>query len=423
MTPLAPSQLPCSRTSGGPPEFALVCPQAVTTERLSPVLAGVGTLSPLWGNTEQCVQQLCSTPYALAFLDFSTPQLGQAARVAQRLAVSRPSLALVAVGNAANAESVLTALRAGVSDFIDLDNAEVEGLAIVQKALSVHDTAWGGAAPMHRGKLLVLLGARAGVGTSCAAINLTALAQRALGTQGHAMLLDFGIPVADASLYLGQKREFDLLEAIASIGRIDHTFIASAFAHHPAGFSLLPMPSQAERMREIAYDDALALLELLRKYFPLQVADLGGCSDPDFVAAVVQQADEVLMVSDPSVGAIASARTLLHALSERGVQANKLKLVVSKHDPALALGMADMAKRLGLQPLAELPHCHLAMLQAMNRGQSLAESSPEAAYTTAVAGIWQRLAWWSATKADAERINTGLVQGLRRLVRRDKQHA
>ncbi|MES3009474.1 MAG: hypothetical protein V4738_01735 [Pseudomonadota bacterium] len=400
------------------PEFALAFAQAGTAETLFAAVAGMGNLSPLQGGVEDCVRTLASTPYRLVFLDFSPSQIGRSASLAKQLASTRPELALVAVGNSAVADSVLSALRAGVRDFIDLSSAHLEAAAIVQKALASGHSPAASHSPASRGKLVVLLGARAGVGTSCAAVNLTLLAQRAYGAEGKTLLLDFGIPVADASLYLGQKKEFDLLQAINSLNRIDETFIASAFARHNSGFTLLPMPSQAERMREIAYSDALSLLDVMRGFFPLQIADLGGCSDPDFVAAMVRNADEVLLVSDPSVGAIVSARTLLQALAERGVIVSKLQLLLSKHDEALALTAADVAKRLGIQPMGELPQCHVPMLQAINQGRALAEVAPTDAYVQALEAVWRRFDWMPESKPAASRFNQGLVKGLRSFMQR-----
>lgn len=418
MTTLPPELGRAHVLNPGLPEFALAFAQAGTAETLFSAVASLGNLSPLNGGVEDCARALSTGAYRLVFLDFSQSQIGRSTNLAKQLASSRPDLALVAVGNSAVADSVLSALRAGVRDFIDLTSAHLEAPTIVQKALSSSPIVVSAQTPTVRGKLLVLLGARSGVGTSCAAVNLALLAQRAHGGEGNTLLLDFGIPVADASLYLGQKKEFDLLQAINSLSRIDDTFIASAFARHASGFSLLPMPNQTERMREIAYSDVLSLLDLMRGFFPLQIADLGGCSDPDFVAAMVRSADEVLLVSDPSVGAIVSARTLVQALADRGVITSKIQLLLSKHEAALALTATDVAKRVGVQPMVELPQCHVAMLQAMNQGRALAEVTPTEPYVQAIEIVWRRMAWLPDAKPVASRFDQGLVKGLRRLIQR-----
>lgn len=402
------------------PAFALACAQTETAEVLRGAVTGLGQLSVLSGSPGECAQAVAGHGYRLVFLDFSPTQATLSAELARQLGGSQPQLALVAVGNAALADSVLSALRAGVRDFVDLANARAEAAGIIAHALaSGRATLPTAQAPAARGRLVVLLGARAGVGTSCAALNLALLAQRAQAPEGRVLLLDYGIPVADSLLYLGQKKEFDLLQAIHSQSRIDDTFIASAFARHASGLTLLPMPGQPERIREIAYSDVLDLQNLMRGFFPLQVADLGGCSDHDFVAAVARQADEVLLVCDPSAGAVVSARALLQSLGERGVIVSKLKLLLSKYDEVLALTAADMAKRLEVQAVGELPHCHVPLLQAQNQGRALAEAVPTHPYVQALQAVLGRFEWLPAVaSAPSSRFERGLIKGLRSLIQR-----
>ncbi len=126
----------------------------------------------------------------------------------------------------------------------------------------------------------------------------------------------------------------------------------------------------------------------------------------------------MLLVSDPSVGAIVSARTLLQALADRGVIISKLQLLLSKYDEALALTAADVAKRLGIQAMGELPQCHVPMLQAINQGRALAEVAPTEAYVQALEAIWRRFEWMPEAKPPASRFNQGLVKGLRSLMQR-----
>lgn len=413
-----PPELSAVRGASGPlPELALVFAQAGTLEKLSPLVANLGRLVPVAGGVPECAGILAAGKPRLVFLDFSPSQASRSAALAKQLADSQPQLALVAVGNSAIADSVLAALRSGVRDFVDLDNGDGDAGAIIRRALSSHDGAIT-ATPVARGRMVAVLGARVGVGASSTAINLAWLTQRAYGGDGRTLLLDFGIPVADASLYLNQKKEFDLLQAINSMSRIDETFIASAFARHSSGFTLLPMPSQPERMREISYDDALGVLNLMRGFFPTVLADLGGCTDLDFVAAMVRQADEVVLVCDPSAGAIVSARTLVGGLAERGVIISKLQLLLSKHDEALALTAADVAKRLGVQPLAELPMRHVPMLQASNQGKALAEVAPNDPYVAALDAVRCQFDWMPSARPGKSRFGDGLVGSLRNLMHR-----
>ena len=111
----------------------------------------------------------------------------------------------------------------------------------------------------------------------------------------------------------------------------------TALARHANGVSVLPLPTTLAELRDISYSEALALLERLRGFFDLQVIDLGGFSNADFMAQIVKAADTVMMVTEQSVGAIVSAAELVQELKKRDVEREDIELVVSRFDARLGL--------------------------------------------------------------------------------------
>ncbi len=158
----------------------------------------------------------------------------------------------MAVGYASHPEGAIAALRAGVSDFIDL-SGEVEGMVeVVQHLLAFPGDAAGEGGTQRS---VLLLGARAGVGASTLAVHAAACAQQRLA-RWHAMrvrpegraarqggeagllpmaervsVLDLGYPVGDCLLYFGLSSDFDFAEGVRNIARLDGTLLNSAMAH------------------------------------------------------------------------------------------------------------------------------------------------------------------------------------------------
>jgi pilus assembly protein CpaE len=99
--------------------------------------------------------------------------------------------------------------------------------------------------------------------------------------------------------------------------------------------SVLPLPATLAEMRDISFSEALALLDRLRAFFDLQVVDLGGFSNAEFMAQIVKAADTVVLVAEQSVGAIVSAAELLQELKKREVERDDLHLLVSRFDAEL----------------------------------------------------------------------------------------
>ena len=123
-------------------------------------------------------QRITGLNPALVFIDFSE---GSAAASAAAAAVraSYPGLPVVALGSLAQPESTLAALRAGVRDFIDV-SASAEDALHTTRGLLAHV----GEPVSRHGKLVTLLGARAGMGVSTLAANLAVWLQKHAAVTG-----------------------------------------------------------------------------------------------------------------------------------------------------------------------------------------------------------------------------------------------
>ena len=121
-------------------------------------------------------QRITGLNPALVFIDFSE-RSDLASVAAATVRAAYPGLPIVALGSLAQPESTLAALRAGVRDFIDVSAPTEDALRTTRGLLS-HVSE-----PTSRhGKVVALLGARAGMGVSTLAANLAVwLQKRALG--------------------------------------------------------------------------------------------------------------------------------------------------------------------------------------------------------------------------------------------------
>jgi pilus assembly protein CpaE len=121
-------------------------------------------------------QRITGLNPALVFVDFSASSDAASIAVAA-IRAAHPGLPIVALGSLAQPESTLAALRAGVRDFIDVSAPAEEALRTTRGLLSNV-----GEPASRHGKVVALLGARAGMGVSTLAANLAVWLQKhALG--------------------------------------------------------------------------------------------------------------------------------------------------------------------------------------------------------------------------------------------------
>ncbi|RYX91653.1 MAG: histidine kinase [Comamonadaceae bacterium] len=339
-------------------------------------------------------QRIAMLSPAMAVIDFSA-DVQKATELVQSLRTQHPDLALIGLGSMSEPSAMLGALRAGVHDFIDMQAAPAEAVKVMRAASARREAGAG-----VQGRVAVLLGARAGLGVTTLACNLSLLLRRSLLAQKAAAdvtLLDLGMPCADSLLYLDARGDFTFVDAVRNLKRIDQTLAYTAFTRHPEGIRLLPLPANLSLMREISHVDSVALVRKLRGLFAAQVADLGGFSNTDFMVQLLRPADtgsdpqRVWVVCDQGLGGIVSTARMLTELQERGVETGAFGLVVNRFDAAVGMPARDIAQRLGLPLEAAIPNRGTQLLKAAGHGKALAEMVSSDPYLDAVGGMARAL--------------------------------
>jgi pilus assembly protein CpaE len=396
------------------PRFLCASADAARIARLTDALAPLGEVMPAGTDAAQLVRQAASVAPAVLFVDFETPVLAQT--LAAALQHAFPALPIVALGPEHAGDIALAAMRAGARDLIDIDRsadaaarvADIVGRLLAQP-LGGEATA-SASASARRGKLTVLLGARAGAGVSTLAANLAVRLHRRLAARNEAAaLLDLGLPAADSTLMLDTRSELHFPDAVHNLRRFDETFVHTAFARHASGLALMTLPADLAQMRTISYDSAVRTLERLRAFFDHQIVDLGGFSNLEFVSHVVEAADTVWLVCDANVTSAVSAANLVTTLAgtagdEAGKRARRPELIVNKHDPTCHLAADELAARLALPLAATLPARMQALVRAINQGRLLAETASTDPYVRAVDGLVTQLAGEAHTRSAIQRI-------------------
>lgn len=382
---------------------------------LSPTRVRVARLDT--GNEADLVQQIVATNPRLVVFDFSATHAASSAVLAGQLQQLLPRATCVAIGADGNAETTMLALRSGMRDYINTTRPADEARQAVQRVMEASQrtlpSADDPAQSNKRGRVITLLGARAGLGTSTIAAHLGAMTvarrQRDHADDGS-LLLDMGMPFGDLSLYLDAHGEFHFVEALRNLRRLDATMIQVALARHKAGASVLPLPREIAELRELGQHDVAGLMRRLRQCFDLLIVDLGGFSHTDLIATIATCSDELWWVTDQSVGALVSLADLQQNLAARNLQTGPSRLIVNRYDAEAGLPANQIASRFGIPLLATLPDRSRALLDASSRGVLLNEAHPRDPWLRALQPLLLQLdrnpiveappaGWWPRLKA------------------------
>ncbi len=417
--------------------FLLCSANQVLGIQLGATLSKLGALIQESPANELSPDRLQEIQPRMVFLDFMPPndekQLRQSSSQAGMLARLFPHIPRVAIGRLSQPSAAIAAFRAGVTDFIDPD-LEDEFLDAVNRMLSSSNPI--NVAPSGQ-RSIVLLGARAGVGTSTLAVHLASLMQSRLtyaaGIKQHgghapktqkrqedaplserACLLDLGMPVGDCLLYLNIRSDFHCVDAVRNLHRLDNTLLSSALAHNDTGVSALALPRSLEQMRHASHADSLALSERLREYFGLLVTDTGGLPNPQFVAGLARAANHIWLITDQSLGALVSLADLLDDLDQHELDRSSLRLVVNRYDPRYGMNAMQIAARFNLTLLGTLPDRTLALRQCMNTGKLLPDNGSRDPYMLALHSLLHGIFPEIAAPPRSKNWLAGKLLGMRR---------
>ncbi|AWG36925.1 pilus assembly protein CpaF [Alcaligenes aquatilis] len=355
-------------------------------------------------------RELAKQAEPLVFFDFVHGQHGDengpVMTLVRGLARLDASVQRVAVGRASVPQGPVNALRAGANEFLNLDTTEdlhhqlqvlIEKLGQAQHSPLLDK-------PFRS---VLLMGARIGVGCSTAASSLAWLLQQEMNRVGKEVrgvssakplpielvpltervgLLDLGAPTGDCALYMGLGSDFDFIQAASQRHRMDDTMLHSALAQHSSGLNLLSLPADVNTLNQISLEDSLGLCSYLRERMGCLVIDAGGFPNPRFLVELESLVDEVLVVTDQSMGALVSLAEFMAVRAQFDALAN-VRLVVNQFDPAYGFSGQAIAERFGLELAAVLPDRRLGHMRSAGLGKILVQVDEKDPYTRALQSL------------------------------------
>jgi pilus assembly protein CpaE len=337
------------------------------------------------------------TPQCVVLLDFRHGAAAASTGLARQLQRAQPDLTLVAVGSTASeqVDGIVAAVRCGLRDILDLDTPSADMHAVLRRAAGAAGAA-GRSTPAdtpHKARLVLVLGVRAGVGSSTLAAHLGVLAQQlsppaaaegsdpgAPATANATLLLDLGQPAGDTALYLNLDSQFHFDDALRHAGRIDATLVRTAMTRHSGGLTLLGQPAGSDGG---LLPDPAVLVQRLRGLFETVLCDLGGVPVRQIPRSLFNSADEIWLVADQAIGTLVSLDQVLKQLEGLGVRDARLHLVINRHEEDGGLSPGQIAERFALPLLATLPDCH-RLRSSANHGHLLLQDAPRDPYLRAL---------------------------------------
>ena len=234
--------------------------------------------------------------------------------------------------DSSDSELLVRCMQAGAREFLSYPfSSEVMAEALVRATARrpvVVDTA------KAAGKLLALMGAKGGAGTTMLACNFAvALAQE---KNQKTLLIDLDLPLGDAALNLGIVAEFSTIDALEAADRLDARFLSQLLVKHSSGVSVLAAPGRFVPY-QASEQSIERLIQVARQEFDNVVVDLGSKLDLMGTAAY-RDATTVYLVTQPSIPELRNSNRLIAQFFSGPLP--KLEIVINRFE-SRALGVSE----------------------------------------------------------------------------------
>ncbi len=279
-----------------------------------------------------------AAPQAL-LVDFSKST--DAESDAKKLRELAPSTTLIGVGAVNDVVLFRKLLAAGVADYLIKPlNAE----SIQQAILSAAHFAAADEKKPDTAELVIITGARGGVGCSTLAVNLAWILSEEM--KHSVALIDLDIHFGSEALALDIEPSPGLREALKNPARIDSLFVTSALVK--ASERLYVMGSEEPLDEEIVPDPAAisVLLSEIKSRFQYVIVDLPRNMVRLFDAAI-PDCGKILLVSDLSLSGIRDTVRLMAKIKQINAKADIRVIANRIGDAAVGISAKDFERGIG----------------------------------------------------------------------------
>jgi pilus assembly protein CpaE len=327
---------------------------------------------------EQLVTALRALSPDALLLDLDVPEATDLIVAALEL---RPHIGVVGAIGGADLSLVIAAQRAGCAQVV---TKPIDGADLAAALARVSPQSREPREP-RGGQIFALMGATGGNGVTTLACHLAV--ELSTLTGASTALIDLDLEFG------GVARAFDLapgmtISDLAAVERLEPDMLSRVALNVAGRVNVIPRPNSVLEVHTINETQVAALLRTAAQAFPFVVVDLPRKLDA-VAGNTIESCARLLIVVQLNVPNVDNARRLIDALTQEGVPAERLELIVNRYRKGAVPFPVEMLERqLGKKVLAVVPNDYQAVSYAIDTGQPLAERN---AVRTAIAELAGKL--------------------------------
>jgi pilus assembly protein CpaE len=322
----------------------------------------------------------------VVLVDIAADGAASAQRAIELLHQELPDAAVFAVGPLTQPQLIVSAMRAGVREFIERPTTATD---LLDAFVRLTATRRKPGRESSRGKVFTIVNAKGGNGATTVAVNLAL----ALQSIHHSTALVDMAPLGHCALHLNLRPAFTVSDAITNLHRLDSSLLDSFMARHDRGLQVLAGPVTPTVIEPSASDIA-RLLDTIVGLFHYIVVDVSSRLD-SATRLVSNLSEKILLVAHADVASLWSAGRVAQYLGESGSR-DRFALVLNRYRKVAGFDEAQTEAAIGAPVLWRIPNQYFAVSTAIDRGVPLVQQG-STEFGRSISGLAEHL-----TKDDLE---------------------
>ncbi|MBV9404585.1 MAG: AAA family ATPase [Acidobacteriaceae bacterium] len=312
------------------------------------------------GDWSHLLERLAETKPEVLLLDLAAvpSELNIAMR---QLRYQAPRMRVVALHSSADPTTILAAMRAGANEFLH-PPLEENLIAALERLLSNSEADM---VPASRGKIIGFLSAKGGCGATTLACHVAAELQTL--THKNVLLADLDLTSGLVGFLMKTPSSYSILDAMKNLSRLDESLWKALIVEHRPGLCVIPAPAAYSRWDHPDENRLRQVLQFMRTQHDWVVLDLGRSLN-SIATAVLDEIDQLFLVSTLEVVALHGLKSIVHGLFEQG---EKLQLVLNRTPKMMDISTQELEKILGRSLYAALPNDYMGLYQSYSSGNLL----------------------------------------------------
>jgi pilus assembly protein CpaE len=295
------------------------------------------------------------------------PEMG--IKLASFLSESTPGQRFVAVGPHLAPDQLLSAMRAGVADYLPRPVTAEAFQTAIERVRQLLGAAGAKEAGKIAGQLYAFYSPKGGAGTTTVATNFAVVLHRLTGKR--TLIVDLDLELGEIALLLGVQPRFNFVDMVQNFHRMDADLLASYIERHDSGVHLLSAPYQPEKAEVVTGDEIRKILTFLRKHYAYVVVDTAKSFSPATLAAF-EQADLAFLVTNVDLASLRNIQRGLPLLKRMmGRSGDHVRLIVNRYNSANDISLKDVEHTIGLKVYRTLSNDYEGVSRSISTGKPI----------------------------------------------------